>query len=195
MRRPAVPWLLIVVAVLFTAVLGFVVVSALVPHRVPTFALPTTPHPHVPALTVDTVTIAAGDPDRWQFFSFPRGPLAPPDTAGWDLAVRRFHIIVAGGGAAIRLDTVSFDALAAAPAEGYVATSFTGDTTNPAFTRWYRYSMFSHLLTPAAAVYVVQGRDGRYAKIEILSYYCPGPEPGCLTFRYVSSVPGSRALR
>lgn len=192
MRRPAVPLPLIVVPVLFAAVLVFVVVSALVPHRVATFNRPTSPHPHVPGSTVDTVTIAAGDPDRWQFFSFTRGLLTVPDTAGWDLAVRRFHVIVAGGGEAIRLDAVPFDTLAMAPAGGYVATSFTGDTANPAFARWYRYSMFSHLLNPAPAVYVVHGRDDRYTKIELLSYYCPGPEPGCLTLRYVSSPPGSR---
>jgi len=27
--------------------------------------------------------------------------------------------------------------------------------------------------------------DGRYAKIEILGYYCIGALPGCTTFRYV----------
>ena len=32
--------------------------------------------------------------------------------------------------------------------------------------------------------YVIHTRDGRYVKLELLSYYCPGPEPGCLTFRY-----------
>lgn len=195
MRRPAVPWPLIAVTVVFAAVLVFVVVSALVPHRVATFAVPTSPHPHVPPLVVDTVTIAAGDPERWQFFSVTRGLLTAPDTAGWDLAVRRFHVIVAPGGEAIRLDAVPFDTLAMAPAGGYVATSFTGDTTNPAFARWYRYSMFSHLLTPDRAVFVVHGRDDRYTKLEILSYYCPGPEPGCLTFRYLSSPPGSAAFR
>ena len=37
--------------------------------------------------------------------------------------------------------------------------------------------------------------DGRYAKLQLLSYYCPGARPGCLTFRYVYQGAGGRSLR
>ena len=37
----------------------------------------------------------------------------------------------------------------------------------------------------------VRTADGRYAKLEILGYYCPGAHPGCLTFRYVFQGDGT----
>ncbi|MBI1967525.1 MAG: HmuY family protein [Gemmatimonadetes bacterium] len=187
------PLPLTIIAILFAVVMAFLVVTALVPRRVPTYALPPAPRSPPAALVEDTVTIDARDPGQWRFFDFARGPLTPPDTAGWDLAVRRFHVIVAGE--ALRLDTVTFEALREAPPDGYAPTAFTRDTSNPAITRWYRYSMFSHLLRPKPLTYAIHSRDGRYAKLEFLSYYCPGPEPGCVTFRYVVGEPGSRMLR
>jgi len=174
------PLPLAIVAALFAAVMVFLVVTALVPRRVAVFE-PRPPKPSA-VLGEDTITLDARDPDHWRFFGFARGLLSPPDTAGWDLAVRRFRVIVAGEAA--RLDTIAFDALARAPADGFVATTFDRDTLNRALARWYRYSMFSHLLHPRRQVYVIRSRAGRYAKLEFLSYYCPGPEPGCLTFRY-----------
>ncbi|MBI4420811.1 MAG: HmuY family protein, partial [Gemmatimonadetes bacterium] len=146
-------------------------------------------------LVVDTVTIDATAPAQWRFFGFTRGLLTPPDTAGWDLAVRRFHLIVAEGGGVVRVDTVAFDGLREAPATGYVPTTFGRDSTNPVLARWYRYSTVSHLLRPKPLTYVIRARDGRYAKLEFLSYYCPGPQPGCVTFRYLYGSAGDRRLR
>ena len=65
---------------------------------------------------------------------------------------------------------------------------------NDALRRWYRYGFFSHLLTPAGNVYAIRTADLRYAKLEILSYYCPGPVAGCLTFRYVYQPDGTVRL-
>ncbi|MGH7674740.1 MAG: HmuY family protein, partial [Gemmatimonadales bacterium] len=58
------------------------------------------------------------------------------------------------------------------------------DSLNPVLARWYRYSMVSHLLEPKHRTYVVRTREGRYAKLQFVSYYCPGPTAGCVTFRY-----------
>ncbi len=41
----------------------------------------------------------------------------------------------------------------------------------------------------------VRTADGRFAKVQILGYYCSGPRAGCLTFRYVYQGDGSRVLR
>jgi hypothetical protein len=112
--------------------------------RVPTFEPRSTP-PH-DARAVDTVTLDARDAELWRFYALGRGPLVLPDTAGWDIAVRRFRVIVAG--AAARLDAIDFDTLAHPPTAGFVATTFDRDTLNPVLARWYRYSMFSHLLQP-----------------------------------------------
>jgi hypothetical protein len=59
------------------------------------------------------------------------------------------------------------------------------DSTNAAIERWYDYSWTSHVLRPRPRVWAVRTADGRHAKLEILSYYCPGATPGCPTFRYV----------
>jgi hypothetical protein len=47
---------------------------------------------------------------------------------------------------------------------------------------------------PSPRVYALRTADGRYAKLEILSYYCPGAMPGCVTFRYVYQGAGGTEL-
>jgi hypothetical protein len=32
--------------------------------------------------------------------------------------------------------------------------------------------------------FVIRTHDGRFAKLAILDYYCPGAEPGCVTLVY-----------
>lgn len=162
MRRIPIP--LAVIALLFLAALAWIVASSFVSRQVPTY---------VPGVRGDTVTLDASAEDQWRFFAFDRGVLAPPDTAAWDLAVQRFRIRAPG--VVFRSDSLFFDALREAPASV---------NANLDLGRWYRYSMFSHLLYPKPFIYVIRTRDGRYVKLEFLSYYCPGPEPGCLTFRH-----------
>jgi len=180
--RPSIPAPLIGVAVLFGAVMAWLIIASLVPHQIPTYRLRPAPSQPPSLLAPDTVTIDARERDDWRFFAFAKGPLTPPDTSGWDLAFRRFHVIAAADVAWI--DTVTFDALRAAPPTGYVPTTFERDTLNPALARWYHYSMFSHLLRPKHDIYVVRSRGAHYTKLEFLGYYCPGPEPGCVTIRY-----------
>ncbi len=191
-RSPtALPLPLVIVASGFGVAIVVLIVASLVPHDARTFD-PLAVHVRAGALGEDTVTVDARDEAQWRYFSFARGPLTPPDTSAWDLAVRRYHVIVAG--TAQRIEVPPFDSLATAPVDGYVATTMGRDTVNPAIDRWYRYSMFSHLLEPASASYVIQTRDGHFAKMQFLSYYCPGPAAGCVTFRYVYQGSGSRVL-
>jgi hypothetical protein len=169
--RPPLP--LLVAAAVFVLVIAWLVIASLVPHNVQTF---------IPHVGPDTVTLDARSATEWRFFSFARGLLTAPDTAGWDLGMRRYHLIVAG--TAAEIDTGSFETLTATPTAAYESTSYGRDTVNRAIARWYRYDMFSHLLHPKRAVYVVKNRDGSAYELEFLSYYCPGPDPGCVTFRY-----------
>jgi len=180
--RSRVPVPLIAIAVLFVLVMAWLIAAALVPHQVATYPLQPQLRPRLGTLGPDTVTLDARDPDQWTFLAFDRGPLAPPDTAGWDLASRRFHLMTTGS--VLVLPGVAFDSLSIAPVGEYSSTTFLPDTQNAALSRWYRYSMFSHLLTPKQQLYVVRTRSGTAVKLEMLSYYCPGPDPGCLTFRY-----------
>ncbi len=179
--RPSIPAPLVGGVVLFGAVMAWLIIASLVPQQIPTYRFRPAPSQPPSLLAPDTVTIDARERNDWRFFAFAKGPLTPPDTAGWDLAFRRFHVIAAADVA--RIDTMTFDALRAAPPTGYVPTTFERDTVNQALARWYQYSMFSHLLRPKQEIYVVRSR-GRYTKLEFLGYYCPGPEPGCVTIRY-----------
>lgn len=173
-------------ALFVVAIAGLVAASVARP-AVPTFAPSTTLGAHHPG-AVDTVTLDARDESRWVFFDLAEGrALAPPDTAGWDIAVRRFHLIVAD--AAANAGPADFAALAAAPGSGFVRTVAARDTSNAAVERWYRYGMLTHLLTPRGDVHIVRSRDGTFAKLQVLSYYCPGVEPGCLTFRWQHPLP------
>lgn len=180
MRKLPIP--VLVLAGFFGIAMIWLVGDSLATHAVPTYA-PRSPPPSTTARPrIDTVTIDARDPEQWQFFAFALGTRLPPDTGGWDIAVRRFHVIVAG--TAVGIDSVPFEALHSPPPAGYVATTFDRDTVNRAIGRWYRYSMFSHLLRPKPQVYVIRSRSGRSTKLEFLSYYCPGPQPGCVTIRF-----------
>ena len=132
---------------------------------------------------VDTLTIDARDEHAWAFVILAGGAvLSAPDTVGWDLAVRRHHIITTG--AIADLGVAAFDSVAQAPRAGYVATRVGRDTSNAAINHWYAYGAVSHLLKPNGHLYVLQTRDGRHFKMEVLSYYCRGLEGGCLTIRF-----------
>lgn len=166
---------------LFVAVLGYVVTTSLIRRDSATFSLrPPRPsglmHPGPP----DTVTIDTADPDAWQYLDLDQGrSLVPPDTAAWDLALRRYQIRTRGAMPAT--GSVPFDS-AGAPEAAW-------DSIGPgAIGKWYRYSMVSHLLEPKGLVYFIRTDEERIAKLEVLSYYCPGLTAGCLTFRYAPAT-------
>ncbi len=146
-------------------------------------------------------TVDARDEREWRWFDFSRGAVVESAAGGWDLAFRRHDILVNGGegfsgeGGAIALDGVSFDALSEAPEAGYAGSAAGRDSSNTVFEDWYDYGFTSHLLEPKPAVYAIRTADGRYAKLQILSYYCPEAVSGCVTFRYAYQGSGARALR
>lgn len=53
---------------------------------------------------------------------------------------------------------------------------------------WYDYDFLAHLLTPRKRSYRVPIDGGGSVDLRFLSYYCPGPEAGCPTFRYAPSA-------
>ena len=137
------------------------------------------------------VTLDAGSAEAWRNFSFRLGAVV--DGPG-DLAFKRYAI-VAGPGAAIRdLGETAFDQVRAVPADGYVANEGAAEPRNPAIASWYQYGFFTHVLSPKPHVWAVRTADGRYAKLEMIGYYCPGPSPGCPTFRYVYQGDGSTRM-
>ena len=146
-------------------------------------------------------TVDATGPEHWRHFSFRLGSVI--DNAGpmeWDLAFRRYQVIAnggsrfAGGGGIVDLGEVAFAHVTSVPDVGYLGTEGNTDPRNPAIAGWYRYGFFSHVLSPKPRVWAVRTADGRYAKIEFVSYYCSRAQAGCVTFRYVYQGDGSRIV-
>ncbi len=200
-RAPGPRWLVPGLAVATLAGLAIALVVATVrqpalPSYAPTPAAPRDVGPHLVGPVLYTVD--ATDPDAWRYFSFRLGAVVEnPAPGDWDLAFRRHQIIANGGrgfqgqGGILDLGPVAFDEVQSVPTTGYQATERTPDPRNAAIEGWYRYGFFSHVLTPRPHVWAVRTADGRYAKMEILGYYCPGRRAGCLTFRYVYQGDGS----
>jgi hypothetical protein len=187
---------LLVVAVIFVA-------SSLRRPAVDSYA-PTPPDPvdaGVVLVGPRTYTVDASNTEAWAAFDFSRGSaVASRDAGGWDIAFRRFNVMTNGGGGfsgnagVVDLGAVAFDSVTSAPEAGYVAGNALRDSVNEAIDRWYDYGFTSHILRTKGHVYAIRTADGRYAKLQILSYYCPGALPGCITFRYVYQGSGSRDL-
>jgi hypothetical protein len=138
-------------------------------------------------------TVDATTPDAWRHFSFRLGSVVEGAT-GWDLAFRRYAIIAGPGAGILDLGETRFDQVRTVPAGGYQPNEGAAEPRNPAIAAWYRYGFLSHVLSPKPRVWAVRTADGRYAKLELVSYYCPGAQPGCLTFRYVYQGDGSTAV-
>ena len=188
-----------------TTVIGVIVLCAVLfiwtsleRPELPTF-IPTVSMPAEVGTERDarTVTVDASDPDIWHFFDFSQGSvLDAPGVVEWDLAFRRFQIIVNGGrnlagqGGVVSLGELAFEGVSDVPENGYVVAE-KNDSVNAALEDWYDYSMTSHVLQPKQTVYAIRTAEGRYAKMEILGYYCVGALPGCTTFRYVYQGGGS----
>lgn len=181
-------------AVGFLLVLVLLVASSLSRREPPTFApSPVEPRPAGDTLVgPEQVTVDARDPGRWRYFSFANGSvIESPGPFDWDIAFRRFQVIANGGtgfaGVAGILDLgdVPFDSVRLLPDTGYVTTTVRSDSVNSAVQRWYAYSFLSHLLSPKPRTYAVRTADGRYAILRFVGYYCPGAQPGCVTFQYV----------
>lgn len=140
-----------------------------------------------------TYTLDASATDRWVTFDFARN--AAVDSGPWDIAFRRFHLITAPGGGIRDLGPVAFDSVREVPAEGYLANTTTDDTLNPGVGKWYEYSMLTHLLMSKQHVYAVRTARGKYAKVEMLAYYCRDAGTACVTFQYSYQGSGSRAVK
>jgi heme-binding HmuY-like protein len=200
MRARLLP--LVAVAAVLVSAAAFVALTLRQP-TVPTYA-PTPPAPReVGRALVGPVqyTVDATDPERWRHFSFRLGAVVDgADPRGWDLAFRRYQIIANAGpgyegqGGIADLGERPFAQVQTLPTSGYEVNESRPDPRNPAIASWYHYGFFSHVLRPRPHVWGVRTADGRYAKMEIVGYYCPGSRPGCVTFRYVYQGDGSTTV-
>ena len=119
-------------------------------------------------------------------FDFSTGQITTSATE-WDIAFRATSIIINGGASLGTIDEPERTGNAAAYiATGTMATVETVDVgsliqdsvSGYAIDAWYTYAgPPTHLITPTAGrVILVRTRDGKYAKLEILSYYKDAPD-------------------
>ncbi len=188
------PILVLVIGAAFLLLVASLLIGSLTTPEYPAFALSTARPAAVGDSLVGpwTYTLDAAATDRWRRFDFGRN--AAVDSGVWDLAFRRFHLITAPGGGIVDLGPVPFDSVVELPAAGYADNTAGPDTTNPAVGKWYAYSMLSHLLTSKHHVYGVRTPRGKYAKLELLAYYCQDAGTACITFRYAYQGSGSRRV-
>jgi hypothetical protein len=120
----------------------------------------------------------------------------PATSLDWDLGLQRFRIKLNGGvsgpgqGAVALLPGVAFDAVTAAPADGYLQDApetEAGAGPDLAFLRgdaWYSYDGTRHTLTPRDVTYVVRSARGAHFKLRIAGYYDDAGTSGYPTLRY-----------
>ena len=188
------PLLVLALAASFLLLVASLLIGALSRPELPPYSLSATTPVAVGDSLVGSVTytLDASAGDRWREFHFARGAVV--DSGPWDIAFRRNHVIAAVGAGALDLGPLTFDSVREVPASGYAATEQGGDTVNPGIGKWYDYSMLSHLLASKHHVYAVRTADGRYAKLELLAYYCKDVGAACYTFRYAFQGDGSRRV-
>jgi len=193
-----------IVCALFLTTLAYLIASSFARPELLMYE----PSPALARVAGDTLlttiyTIDARDSEAWAFFDFSSASaVRNPGPSGWDLAVRRYRLVVNGGpqfggrGGAREAVGMTWPAVDEAWERGYAVTtgSLDGEPVNPALDRWYRYDFFAHTLESRGQTYVVRTAEGRYAKFRVLSYYCPEATPGCLTIEYTFQGDGSRRL-
>jgi hypothetical protein len=182
-RRPrSAPLPLLVGFALFLAGLVWLVAASLTRREAAVFAVSAPARARAPTWREhgDTLTLDATDGEQWRYASLTEGR-ALSDSAGWEIAVRRHNVTVAG--ALADLGAAEFES-ARAPAATAFVSSVAREGANGAIKRWYSYSLVTHLLTTQRHVYALRTRDGRLWKLQVLGYYCPGLSAGCLTIRY-----------
>ena len=168
----------------------------------------------LPIHTIRDVPADTGSTGRYTYFSFKDSTaVTGVDTATtkWDVAFSRTTIRTNSGssgvgqGGAIVLSNTDFNTLSQAPSSGYATdTSATQLAITTGSDRgWYHYDFATNIVTPIAGrVLVIRTGDGKYAKVQIVSYYkgspsnpAPTDQPRYYTFKYVYQPDGSQTLK
>jgi len=150
---------------------------------------------------VQAVVNASSD-EKWTYFDFSRGSqveIQDPTSLEWDLAFRRGKVITNGGATnkfgkagVIDLGEIDFNSIEQIPQENYVQdVSTRTETENPILLSWYKYNYLTHKLTAKKNVYATRTSEGKYVKMQFISFYCDNKEPGCIRLQYVFQDDGS----
>lgn len=130
-------------------------------------------------------------------------------TTKWDIGFAGTTIITNSGvrgpgkGGAIILTDVDFNSVKEAPETGYRIENSLTDLAIPTGSGngWYNYDPQTHIVSPIPGrVIIIRTADGKYAKMQIISYWKGNPQPidpfqhkeRFYTFKYVYQPDGSR---
>lgn len=166
----------------------------------------------VTATRVDNLTADTGHTGIFTYYSLRTNSIIPSNdsaTVSWDMAFGGTTIRVNSGtsgpgqGGAIVL-TQTFNDVVEAPASGYAVDNAPASYAIPTGSGngWYTYNFATNTITPTAGkTIVIKTADGKYAKVEILSYYKNAPaNPDTTsvsrfyTFQYIFQADGTRKL-
>jgi hypothetical protein len=177
---------------------------------------PITPPPvDLPVRTVTNLQADTANTGRFTFFSLRDSAIVPNSdsaTARWDIAFRATTIIINGGpirfgqGGANVLTGTDFNTLETLPETGWRVDSSATSLAIPVGSgrAWYNYNQQTNVISPIPGVVLgIRTADGRYAKLQILSYYLNAPanpngfadRARVYTFRYVFQPNGSRTVK
>ena len=155
-----------------------------------------------------TFTIDATNREAWAYFSFATGDVVEVEDAensdAWDIGFQRTKVILNGGisgpgmGSAVMLTETTFEAVTAAPADGYREdTEDTLAIVAQSEKGWYIYTgPPTHWILPLEdRVFVIKAADGTFAKVQFVGYYKDNENKegsGFVTFKYVHQPDGSQ---
>ena len=81
------------------------------------------------------------------------------------------------------------------PKDNYVLdVSTRTDTENPAILKPYNYNYLTHKLNAKKNVYAARTADNKFAKFQLLDFYCDNKEVGCVKIRFVYQGNGSNSF-
>ena len=150
-----------------------------------------------------TYTINAFSLKDWIYFDFSKGAvvsISDRTSSDWDMGFRRAKIISnsgasnpSGRGGIAAIENAEFVSVMEAPESGYMIDISKNalETENPVIDRWYLYNYMTHELKSKKNIYIIRTADGKYAKMQIMKFYCEGLA-GCYTIKYVYQGNGSR---
>ena len=159
------------------------------------------------ALESMSFTIDATNREAWAYFSFASGDVVEVEDAAnseaWDIGFQRTQVKLNGGisgpgmGSVVMRTETTFEAVTAAPADGYLAdTEETLAIVPQSEKGWYIYTgPPAHWILPLEdRVFVVKAADGTFAKLRFIGYYKDNEnkkDSGFITFEYVHQPDGS----
>ncbi|AYL96129.1 HmuY family protein [Mucilaginibacter celer] len=158
------------------------------------------PTPEPSKLTTKTIADLNGTTGAVYFSLATGAQVTGADTASatkWDLKFKSTSIFVNGGTsgtgtAQAQVVSSTFETLTAAPTADYK----TDATGAPAIAGWYTYTAETApqhaILTVPGKILVIKTADGKYAKVEMISYYKGNPNTTTATFADLATRPASR---